>query len=110
MSKSFSWQHCRNASITERKFETKINGEMEIHEDPKFEIIQRGNQAVKIRNGWMVKGGKKEPSTHSLYRLRGIKNMSPSQNPRKGGRWMAKEGRETIHRSQKITSRTKSFQ
>ena len=25
----------------------------------------------------MVKGGKKEPSTHSLYRLRGIKNADP---------------------------------
>jgi len=33
----------------------------------------------------MVKGGKKEPSTHSLYRLRGIKNMTPlSESPERG--------------------------
>jgi hypothetical protein len=57
----------------------------EIHEDPKFEIIRGGSQALKIRKGWMVKGGKKEPSTRSLYRLRGIKNVTPlSESPERG--------------------------
>jgi len=32
---------------------------------------------LKIKKGWMVKGGKKEPSTRSLYRLKGIKNAEP---------------------------------
>ena len=59
----------------------------------------------------MVKGGKKEPSTRSLYRLKGIKNAVSSQNLWKEGRWMGKERRE--HASidlKKNTSRAKSRQ
>ena len=47
----------------------------------------------------MVKGGKKEPSTRSLYELKGIKNANPLSESLEGGRWMAKEGSGTIHRS-----------
>ncbi len=57
---------------------------------------------LKIKKGWMVKGGKKEPSTRSLYRLKGIKNADPLSESLGRGRWMAKEGRDTIHRSQRI--------
>ena len=46
----------------------------------------------------MVKGGKKEPSTHSLYRLKGIKNADPfSESLGKGvDGWQRREDKPSI--------------
>ena len=49
---------------------------------------------IHSEKGWMVKGGKKEPSTRSLYELKGIKNANPLSEflergsmDGKGGKW-----------------------
>jgi hypothetical protein len=57
----------------------------EIHYGFEFETTESGNQTLETKKGWMVKGGKKEPSTRSLYRLKGIKNADPlSESPGRG--------------------------
>ena len=46
----------------------------------------------------MVKGGKKEPSTRSLYRLKGIKNADPPLRISGKGvdGWQRREGKPSI--------------
>ncbi|MGZ3647995.1 MAG: hypothetical protein ACXU9G_03070, partial [Syntrophales bacterium] len=61
------------------------------------------------KKGWMVKGGKKEPSTRSLYRLKGIKNADPPLRISGKGvdGWQRREGKPSID-LKKTTSRAKS--
>jgi len=72
-------------------------------------MTDSGNQALETKKGWMVKGGKKEPSTRSLYKLKGIKNADPPLRISGKGvdGWQRREGKPSID-LKKITSRTKS--
>jgi hypothetical protein len=57
-----------------------------------------GNWAIETKKGWMVKGGKKEPSTRSLYILKGIKNADPPLRISGKGvdGWQRREGKPSI--------------
>ena len=53
---------------------------------------------IETKKGWMVKGGKKEPSTRSLYILKGIKNADPPLRISGKGvdGWQRREGKPSI--------------
>ena len=61
-------------------------------------MTDSGNQALETKKGWMVKGGKKEPSTRSLYKLKGIKNADPPLRISGKGvdGWQRREGKPSI--------------
>ncbi len=58
-----------------------------------FEITDSENQTRETKKGWMVKGGKKEPSTRSLYRLKGIMNADPLSESLERGSMDGKGGK-----------------
>jgi hypothetical protein len=83
----------------------------ESHYGLEFEIADGRNQSLETKKGWMVKGGKKEPSTRSLYKLKGIKNADPPFRISGEGvdGWQRREGKPSID-LKKITCRAKSRQ
>jgi len=76
-----------------------------------IEIVNSTNRTLETKKGWMVKGGKKEPSTQSLYRLKGIKSADPLSEPLGRGSMDGKGGKGN-HPSiyLKNTCRAKSHQ